>query len=252
MRKKKQDSPDRVERARACASPLALKAEGTREYWLQVLDLVRSYLRSVDEYKSAEYMVRLAKKSRCHKILGYPTHQSMLDAEGLTLMFKAARAILKFKGNPGITMAQLAKEVGCSVSHAAEVIRKAGLKRLSHKEVIQRDHIKPDGTLHIGGEPASQRAVAKVVGCGDFMVREAMRGNSSTGKTTHPTPSPALRKAQGAFLKLSRAMTKAEAGKIGGEATLDSRVASDRHERTTSGHRCAQALALAKIWSPLE
>jgi len=117
---------------------------------------------------------------------------------------KAAKVVLKFKGSPGITMAQLAKEVGCSVSYAADVIRKAGLKTPSHKEVIQRDHIKPDGTLHIGGEPASQREVAKVVGCDQTVVRDALRGNSGTGKTPHPTPSPALRKAQGAFLKLSR------------------------------------------------
>ena len=209
MKKKQQESPDRVERARACASPLALKAEGTRDYWLQVLSLARSYLRSVDEFKSAEDVVRLAKKAKCHKILGYPSHQAMLDAEGLTLMFKAARAILKFKGNPGITMAQLAKEVGCSVSHAAEVIRKAGLKTLSHKEVIQRDHIKPDGTLHIGGETVidgkrvSQRDVARHLGCSQKIVDKAMSTNSTTGKSTHPTPSTALLKAQAAFTKLS-------------------------------------------------
>jgi hypothetical protein len=215
MKKKQQESPDRVERARACASPLALKAEGTRDYWLQVLSLARSYLRSVDEFKSAEDVVRLAKKAKCHKILGYPSHQAMLDAEGLTLMFKAARAILKFKGNPGITMAQLAKEVGCSVSHAAEVIRKAGLKTLSHKEVIQRDHIKPDGTLHIGGETVidgkrvSQRDVAKVVGCAITAVQHALTQNSTGGKLCHPTPSPALVKAKGAFSKLSAEDRKA-------------------------------------------
>ena len=203
MKKKQQESPDRVERARACASPLALKAEGTRDYWLQVLSLARSYLRSVDEFKSAEDVVRLAKKAKCHKILGYPSHQAMLDAEGLTLMFKAARAILKFKGNPGITMAQLAKEVGCSVSHAAEVIRKAGLKTLSHKEVIQRDHIRPDGTLHINEKDASQREVARHLGCSQKIVDKAMSTNSTTGKSTHPTPSTALLKAQAAFTKLS-------------------------------------------------
>ena len=93
--------------------------------------------------------------------------------------------------------------------HAAEAIKKAGLKVPSYKEVIQRDHIKPDGTLHIGGEKAGQREVARHLGCKLSTLQNALTENSSTGKIGHPPPSPALRKAQGAFLKLSREERKA-------------------------------------------
>lgn len=193
--------PTGKEKARACASPLALKAENTREYWIQILDLVKSYLRTADDFMRAREILKKAKENDCYKLLGYESYQEMLEAEGISLMLKTARVIIECKANPGITMEELARKVRCSVSLAARAVSEAGLKEPTFKEIIQRDHIRPDGTLHIDGQPASQRAVAKKVGCDESVVRWA-REKSTSGKIPHRPISSDLEKAQSAFRRL--------------------------------------------------
>ena len=197
-------TPTQLERAHAGAGPLALKPEGTRDYWIQTLDLARGYLQRAEDYLSALRILRDVKDRKGYRILGYKSHQQMVDGEGIGAMLKAARAIVIKQQNPGMPLAEVGRLALCSTSHAAAACKAAGLKEPTFKDIIQRDHIKPDGTLHIDNEPASQRDVAKVVGCGRKPVEEALAHFSSTGKVSHPAPSPALLKAQAAFRRLTK------------------------------------------------
>lgn len=192
--------PTREERASANSSPLALKAEDTREYYIQTLDLVRSYLKSADDFMTARRIIDDIRSKKGHKILGYPTHEDMLEAEGISLMLKTAKVIITCRENPGITMEELAKKVGCSISLAARAVKDAGLKKPTIKERILAEHIDENGKLHIEGKPASQREVAKHLGCSVGQVNGAF-SNSTSGKAERP--SRPLATAQKAYLALS-------------------------------------------------
>ena len=186
--------PTTAERSESGVGPLTLKSRGTREWVLQSLSLAKASLAMAESINTAKRVIKNLKESDSHLVIGYRTFQEMLNAEGISSMLKAVQIVAKKKENPDLTVKEVAEQVACSKSHAAKVCKDAGLKAPTFKEIILRDHIKPDGTLHIGGEKASQREVAKVVGCDQTVVRDAVRGNSSSGKTPHPAPSPAMKK----------------------------------------------------------
>lgn len=186
--------PTLAERSESGVGPLTLKARGTREWVLQSLSLAKASLAMAESINTAKRVIKNLRESDSHLVIGYRTFKEMLDAEGVSSMLKAVQIVAKKKENPDLTVKEIADQVACSESHVAKVCKDAGLKAPTFKEIILRDHIKPDGTLHIDGNPASQRAVAKVVGCGQNAVKHCLSQISSAGKMAHPTPSPTLRK----------------------------------------------------------
>lgn len=196
--------PTREERIDANSTPFAIKAKDTREYYIQALSLVRSHLRSADDFMAARRIIEDIKAKGGYRILGYKSHQEMLEAEGISQMLKTAKAIIECKNSPGITMEELARRVGCSISLAARAVSEAGLKEPTVEQRIEQGHYQ-NGRLHIGGEKVGVKALARHLGCTPKAVREAIkkleRGKVSTsGKSP---PSPKLLTAQKSYLALS-------------------------------------------------
>ena len=200
---KAKGKPTKAEAKMACAQPIGLRTKKDRGWYLQTISLTKSLLGHMDDYNEGLKLIKELEKEEAYKVLGYSSHDEMLEDQGVNVYLAACRAIVQRKLNPELSMREIARLADCSLATAYDAINEAGLKAPTFKEIILRDHIKPDGTLHVGGEPASQRAVAKVVGCDKNRVMEVVR-NSSSGKAHHPTSSPALVKAQAAFRRLSR------------------------------------------------
>ena len=194
MRSKARPSkPTKAEAKMACAQPIGLRTKKDRGWYLQTISLTKSLLGHMDDYNEGLKLIKELEKEEAYKVLGYSSHDEMLEDQGVNVYLAACRAIVQRKLNPELSMREIARLADCSLATAYDAINEAGLKEPTFKEIILRDHIKPDGTLHIGGEKASQREVAKVVGCDQPMVAWVIK-NSSTGKIDHPAPSPAMKK----------------------------------------------------------
>ncbi len=194
--------PTKAEAKSACAMPFGLRTVKDRGWYLQTISLAKNSLRHVDEYNNGLKLIQELKKEEAYKVLGYASHEEMLEELGVNLYLKAARAVLQKKLNPDLTMREIARLANCSLALAYDAINGAELKEPTFKEIILRDHITPDGTLHIGGAPASQTRVAKHLGCAQSVVAKAIP-NSSTGKRNTPVYSPALAKVRALLPKLT-------------------------------------------------
>jgi|GEM_PF-4636677 len=110
---------------------------------------------------------------------------------------------------PSLSAQAIADQVGTTAKYAQNVLAEAGLPKLTHAEVIAQNHIKVNDAgkpeLVIDGNPATQQAVADLVGCGQQQVAKSLTTFATGGKSSKPKDSVGLAVAKKSYRKKLKA-----------------------------------------------